>query len=388
MSTLFDHVGAVAGPASAREPTFAFLSRAPGEPWERVRAVLESWVARLPPEARAGVVGQMRSRDDRQFQSALWELYVHEALLNAGFTVDVHPELGGSTARPDFVARRGSTRCYVECVVAFGSGRDEKTRRRVNDLYDTIERVRSPNFFLELDVLAEGIAPLPAARHRQAIEQWLGQLDPDELERRLAASGEVGEKYEIRDGGWQVELVPQPKHTDDRGAPGLRTVGSFSPALPGPIDDVEPIRKELADKSRKYGPLHHPFVVAVMVDRMFADNHDMELALYGTRAVAHTPGPPRWIRRSDGFFKRASGYVHEHVSAVLCCYRLQPASLARTPLTLWPHPSADASAALALGVAEVRLDGEQLVESPAARRPYEVVGLPRGWPGFGGRPLG
>ena len=379
---LFDTQPLAAGPAGAREPTSAFLARAAGAPWERVRATLEQWVTRLPADARPAVVGQLRSRDDRQFKSALWELYVHEALLHAGFTVEVHPSLTRTTSKPDFLARRAGVDCYVECVVAFGSDADFSALNRVNDVYDTLDKARSPNFFLELAVIEEGPAPLAAAKHRKRIEHWLEGLDPDELDDRLAATGEVGALYPIREDGWHLEVVPHPKPVEDRGVTGLRPIGSFAPAVPGPIDDITPIRRELTGKSRKYGRVAAPFVVALMVDRSFADNRDVASALYGTKAVVNGPGGARWIRRSDGFFRRATGDLHDHVSAVLCAFLLQPASLATTPLTVWPHPSARAPVDLGLGVAEVRLDGVELRDVPATVPPHEVVGLPARWPGF------
>jgi len=116
---LFDkHPRSEPDPRGYDEDAFTFLNRASGIVWERIRAELEVWYAAYPDET-GDLRARFRSRDHRQHYGAWWELYVLTLLSAVGFRVSTHPEIPGSSGRPDFLAVRGDDSFYVEAVTVF-----------------------------------------------------------------------------------------------------------------------------------------------------------------------------------------------------------------------------------------------------------------------------
>jgi hypothetical protein len=69
-----------ATPARHDEERFAFLNRSASRYFGYVRELMEEWFSHVPAEAQADLRGALRA-DDRQSESAFWELYLHEAYL-------------------------------------------------------------------------------------------------------------------------------------------------------------------------------------------------------------------------------------------------------------------------------------------------------------------
>src|SRR5436190_18379049 len=89
------------GPATHTEDTFSFLNHSAWHASEGVRNLLESFFRRYPSSESA----ELKSNFKTQFDSAFFELYLHELLLRLGCEVTVHPTLNGTGAKPDFLAR-------------------------------------------------------------------------------------------------------------------------------------------------------------------------------------------------------------------------------------------------------------------------------------------
>src|SRR5579875_2612382 len=101
-ATVFDAITRTdATPRRHNEGRFAFLNRSAFQYFQPVRDLIEEWFTHLPPEAKQDVRGALRS-DDRQMESAFWELFLHEAYRCSGFDIEIHPELPGTPTRPDF----------------------------------------------------------------------------------------------------------------------------------------------------------------------------------------------------------------------------------------------------------------------------------------------
>lgn len=79
--------------------------------------------------------------------------------------------------------------------------------------------------------------------------------------------------------------------------------------------DITPLQKSLGKKGPRYGKLDSPFLVAVLMLRDFAEDRDVESALFGTHRWSYVqclrkedPAlAPHWIRLNDGYFLRGSG---------------------------------------------------------------------------------
>ncbi|GLI03811.1 hypothetical protein Pa4123_90910 [Phytohabitans aurantiacus] len=120
-------------PAAHGESQFRFFDRVSGSYWDQVRDLIEDWFARLCPDAQADVQGRLRSTDNRQSKGAFFELYLHECLLRMGYSVTCHPELDGTSRRPDFLAEKDGRRIYVEARSASPSNVTVVKSARVNE---------------------------------------------------------------------------------------------------------------------------------------------------------------------------------------------------------------------------------------------------------------
>src|SRR5699024_1387747 len=113
-------------PGAHQESTFAFLNRVAGDYWQYPRVLMQERLDRVEHDDEYHELRKrLRSRDDEQFRSAFLELYLHESLLRAGYQVTAHPEVAGSSSRPDFLAQRDGVRFYVEAI-APGTSRSAK----------------------------------------------------------------------------------------------------------------------------------------------------------------------------------------------------------------------------------------------------------------------
>ncbi|MGH3849083.1 MAG: hypothetical protein ACRDRT_05175, partial [Pseudonocardiaceae bacterium] len=215
-------------PSGHAEREFSFLNRTSWPPFARVREEIERWFSEFPAESRPGLAARARG-DDQAWASVFWELYLHNLLHRAGFSIQVEPELPGVRTRVDFLVRRDGCSVAVEATTVLGPRAENAALQRKNTVYDTIQRLSSPNFWLAVDVFEEGPSDLAVGRHRAAVESWLEALDPDTVEGRLAESGDESlPRHSISSGGWTVELAAWPRAREDRGEP-HRPLGAFGP---------------------------------------------------------------------------------------------------------------------------------------------------------------
>lgn len=330
-------------PASHGDSHAQFLDRVSGPYWDQVRDLIEDWFSRLCPDAQADVRGRLRSKDDRQSKGAFFELYLHECLLRMGYTVTCHPELEGTSRRPDFLAEKDGRSIYVEARSASSSDVAVGKAARVNAVYESLDKLDSPNFFLWIDVVKQGEAPLRARPLRGRLETWLAELDPDE--HRLVAGKRrkelPGHVYE--DAGWKIDFRAYAKSPDARGREGARPLGIFGGGEAHWVQDEEGIRGALTAKGSAYGWLGAPFVVAVASSSLSLDDDDVLNALYGAEVVelrtfADGTEDTVMARKADGYWYRGDHWDHRGVSAVLVVKNLHPAFVGKQQHTIWEHP--------------------------------------------------
>jgi hypothetical protein len=179
-------------PAGHSEPRYTFLNRVDTPYFSRVRELLESWLDHYPPEGRKDIVGRFRSPDDAQMMGSFWELYLHEVVRRMGWRVELHPDVPGTSNHPDFLVATGSERFYLEGVIATPATSTERSaERRVNSVYDLIDKVDSPKFFLDVTVVEAGPSSPPVSQLRRDLSRWLAGLNPDEVTERMVSGGGI-----------------------------------------------------------------------------------------------------------------------------------------------------------------------------------------------------
>lgn len=382
---LFDVIPRTDGsPSTHQESSYDFLNRVAGDYSRHPRELMQEWLTHVDsPTDYIDLRQRFRSRDDEQFRSAFLELYLHEALLRAGYDVTVHPNIDGTPTHPDFLAERQGDRFYIEAIAPGSTPSARAAAQRKAVLFDTVNRLDDPNFMLWLDELVEGVRPPPAARLRSDLRRWLRDLDPD-----ASWNADRAPSHRWQREGWSVTFKAIPKKPEARGQrPNSRSIGVYGHTGVGWIDDAPAIRKALTSKHHEYGDLDAPFIIAVGTYIHDRDRWHTTNAMYGALAVQVGEGPDgqmatREVRQPDGYFGAPPNWQHRNVSAVLLINQLMPYHLHRAEVTLWRHPDPvhELPDQLDLPVHAVALDSDRLVETLPPSTAGEFFGLPDSWP--------
>lgn len=152
------------------EPYFDFMNRTSRPGAELIREAAECWFSHYPLENQDALRSRIRSKIDREHHAAAFELILHEVLLRLGCTLELEPALAnGNTKRPDFlVTAPNGSRFYLEAtVVTAKTSGEAAAEKHVNVVYDAIDRLDSPNFFLGVDVDGSPKSSVPSKDMRR-----------------------------------------------------------------------------------------------------------------------------------------------------------------------------------------------------------------------------
>ncbi len=330
------------GPASYAEPDFVYLNRSARRDVANVRAVLEEWFSGYPDKAKPGLRGNFRSANLR---AAFFELFLHELLLRLRCRVEIHPRGAAKTARPDFrVVSPCGEPFYMEAVLATDVSKEEAAvHARLNALYDALDRMDSPNFFIRIDLRGEPKTPLPAGKIRSFLTKQLASLNPDEIAVVFESGGfSALPHWRYEHDGCVLKFFPIPKSQKARGKQGVRPIG-MQMGQPQWLQPRDAIRDAVVSKGRRYGDLDLPYVVAVNALGTHVDRIDIMEALFGKeqftyRITPSGPSEPDPSRVPDGAWTRRSGPRYTRVSATLVAIQLLPWSVPRTSVCLYHNP--------------------------------------------------
>jgi hypothetical protein len=374
------------GPRRNGETEYAFLNRVSGEFWGAVRDLIEDFVGHIEAaDARADLTNRMKSGDDDQFESAWWEVYLHESLRRSRFDIEIHPPTSTSRS-PDFLARRSDSTFYLEAIVPGQSKAAKATAARQGQLLSALDKLDTGRYSLNLRNLNVGANSAPASTWAKRVGEWVHGLPIPETSRIDLYSGP---SMTLSDRDWLLELGVIPRKgsgaRSDRGAIGIY------PMVSGIFEPTIPVREALKKKYHKYGPLNHPFIIAVNMRSIVHDDESVESALFGTLAVEisfTTPSSPsemsepsagRWIRRPDGFWSNGDAWINEHVTGVLVGDDQAPYFTATKQPTLWLHPTAEmCDAPVPTWPSATVSDGSIVRTTPADT--YSFFDLPGPWP--------
>lgn len=341
---------------------FEFLNDAAGTAWEQVRALIQEWMNHIEDENEySDMVERFRSKDDAQFKGVYLELYLHEALRKAGYSVTLHPEVPGTSKRPDFLASKGDTKFYLEAIVPTLSSSERAQRKREKTVKDVLNRISDENFQISLLELRGGKENPQAKKLRRKVEDWLSHLDPEEMKK---AGVYPVEEFSVDD--WSITVKPWIKNPESKDA---RAIVSSHHWV---IDkDYKDIYRGLKAKGSKYKEIDAPYLIAVGVFTPgdAAHSHIIK-ALYDT------------CESSGGYFGHPEKWNHNNVSGVLIVDQLDPNHFHfHTRTTLWPHPGAmlPLTEDLDIPLTVIRKTEEGFTEEPGISD-TEFFGLTTEWP--------
>jgi len=376
------------GPSLYAEPEFRYLNRSARAEADRVRQVLEEWLSHYPQSEQAELQARLRSEDDPQHRSAFFELCLHELLLRLGCRVEVHPTVGECTARcPDFlVAAPNSDQFYLEAVLATDESEEEAAARaRENVVYDCLNRLNSPDFFIGMRLRGHPATPPPARKIRALLERELAKLDSAQVTRDYETGGlDALPHWLFEHDGWRIDFFPIPKTPQARGKPDVRPIGLHAPAGRW-LNLGATIRDALLKKMGRYGDLGLPYVVAVNILAISVDEDDLMDALFGQEQylISVAEDGSREVRPSrapDGAWISKSGPRYTGVSAVLAVARLSPWSILRAATRLYHNPWAQKPYASVLTRLPQGIPCGNQIRRQEGERLADILDLPLGWP--------
>lgn len=322
-----------------REGRFAFLNRSASVYFGHVRDLIEDWVSHYPAAHRPGLLGALRA-DHAQFDSAFWELFLHEGYHRSGFEIEIHPEMAGRTARPDFLLRRGDEGFCLEAVSVGRDPRKVAEDRRLEAVYRVLGDMMVTNFTIGMSHYGVGSQPLSTRRLRFALRAWLAALDPDEVAVEASASLAVafGRLPELvwKDAGWSLEFQAFPRAKATRGVP-RPALGMMGPGKASIVDNASGIRRVLTEKRGKYGVLDSPLVIAVQSNTQIPTrDYELENALFGVsshRPADRAQGAGHLFE--DGFWFGRAGWRNTAVPQVVAVHNLSASLVTRASPRVW-----------------------------------------------------
>lgn len=370
-------------PKLNHESTYAFYDRVAGDFWNHPRQLIQAWADTISHDDEYHELRQrFRSCDDDQFRSAFLELYLHECLFRAGFTIIIHPEISGTSRRPDFYAERDGTSLYLEAIAPGTNQRAKSAAKRRASLFDHVNKLGDPNFLLSVVRLRDGPTTPPTRRLIHDLKTWLSSLNPDDY-----PGYEHAPQWTWVHEEWSATFKAIPKSPEARGKPSERAIGVYAASEAAFIDDAPAIRAALVEKHHAYGDLDAPFLIAVGTYIFDSDLWHSTNALYGREVyelVETDEGETLTTatRQADGYFGTPPNWQNSNVSGVLLVNQLMPENAHRAETTLWRHPNPQHPLHDELGfpAVTVAVGGNALNASTSPIPATHFFELPDPWP--------
>ncbi len=318
-------------PKKNSESVFSCLDRSARPEIRHLRDVIESWLADYPESEVNELVKRMRSTE---FDSAYFELLVYTFFVRFGMSATIHPSINGTTRRPDFFFQDGNSEFIVEAVTKGDVSDEEKGRLNViARLYDAIDELVSPGFFLHLKECEVALKSQPSVK--QVLKFIKGE---NERISGMDASGIESYEADCHDNNIRIVLGAFAMNEAKASAKPARSIGMY-PTVCAWGNGDQLIKNAIENKAAKYGKLGMPYVIAVnCVTEMGIDEEDIVNALYGTEVQHCYDGRIVGVSRNgDGVFHNATTPINRQVSAVLIA-RVLPWNLGKARYELYLNP--------------------------------------------------
>lgn len=324
-------------PSTRQETEYDFLNNSARPASRLVREKLNEWFENYPEDHRY----EFRSRLKIEFHSPFFELFLHEVFLRLGATVELHPEIGSKGKRPEFLATfLDRIQLTVEATLCTEEdSRTQKRRRRIDQVYDAIDQIDSPDFFVTVTRLREPEGKqIASSRVVAFLNRELALLDPDELVEEYEKNGDI-RKLEFTDKSGSIRFQVVPKKPEARNREDSRVVG-MTPMIVRRGGSEKNLNRVLSQKGKHYGELNLPFLIAVnTLGKWGVTEEDRISALFGTREeyISATTGELGVRHLENGFWGMPSNPRYTRVSGVLMGI-VTPWNLTRTDLCLYFNP--------------------------------------------------
>lgn len=330
-------------PAFDNENPYLYYDRSARSEIAKVRELLNGWFNRYP----AGDQAELKSRFLKTFSSAFYELFIYQLFLQQGFSIEVHPTLPNSSKRPDFLISNGTHEFYLEAKEAKNKSQEEEALDNMaNQLYDHLNKIKSPNFNLYVEELLLKSKRQPSAKKIiKKFETEINKCNPDEISLLIERVGlEGNQKIMHEDSDVKIKISLIPKLPAERGTAADRPIGMY------PMESFwggsqDSIKDSFSKKAKRYGKLNKPYFICInsVADKGHI-HYDADNSLWGSWAWTWSTDPKnrneRFERIKDGIFLDKNGPRHKHVTGVLIT-KATEFNIADCPYWFAKHPFSD-----------------------------------------------
>lgn len=382
---LFDEIDRTdLGAQDFQERVSDYINRSALPEISEVRDIVERWFTYYPEPKQAALRARIRS-DNLNFQSAYFELLLFTLLRKLEYGVEVEPSLSGTERIPDFLAYTPDGESFVlEGTLATDrSVAQIAADKRKAVVFDALNRIRSPNFSLNISENGSPNSPPAVGPVRNDIEKRLATLDPDELLHLVESSSsplETLPSWEYNLNGWRLTIWPIPKSREERRQQERVIVEMWGGATWVAPHDA--LRRAVEGKARRYGPLDRPFFVAVSLvgpwDGKLLDRFALN-ALIGPEVITFLidqDGSSRasgLSRAADSAWLNDGKLQNTRLSGVLVFSGLTPWNLKPAIVRLYHNPWASRPCQSALRELPQAVPIEDRYEFKKGRRLSEIL---------------
>lgn len=291
--------------SSSVEKDFDFLDRSSISNAQLIREELNSWFSHFPVSEGKDLKNRFKKRGS--FNSAFFELFVHEFFLKQRFAAEVHPTLHLSTTTPDFLFKKGLTEFYAEAKTIVGKTKSEQSVINLkNEIYSKINSATFSSYKLVL----EEVDLLSSAQPKvsRIIKVFKGQLKISNETKRDIPLFYEDATISIRGTGIFLDLSAQKQKPRD-------SIIMYPPKFAW-INEKKEFEKVLKNKVNKYGQLDKPFLICLNLTGTPPTNFGVINAFYENQLgfEASENDLPRYQKQ---FRKGIFNGTHENLSAVL-----------------------------------------------------------------------
>lgn len=285
MTKLFDDkIRTDDSPANHIDNTYNFYDRSQSQKIQIAREKLNQWFNNYPESEKA----ELKNRFKTSFSSCFYELFLHELFIKQGFKLSIHPILQNSSKQPDYLAEKDGIEFYIEAKESTDKSEvEQSSENRINLLYDTLNKIDSPNFFFKInEVLLKSPRQPNGKKARLHIQKKLKEFDPDEVIKLIAFSGfDNLPNIEYEDEHLKISLAIIPRSSELRGKKGVRPIGIY-PFQSSWGGSDESIKLAFERKATRYGNLNKPYLVCInAISAKGTEDNSVLNALFGSLMV-------------------------------------------------------------------------------------------------------
>lgn len=236
---------------------------------------------------------------------------------------------------------------YLEAKIATGRSNETKSyEQRLNSLYDSLNKIESPDFFLGIKHVLLKSTKQPSTKEIiKMLENELIKYDANTIRNQIVAGGISRDLTDIHFENDDVDISFYliPKSQSIAGQKGIRPIGVY-PSYTFWGGNENDIKTSLDKKANRYGALDKPYLIAInSLGPIMTNENDSNNAIWGSLQISYSTDPNnrdfKYTRAQDGFFLDNSGVRHTGVSGVFIT-RLNLGNIQNPEYWLYKHPFA------------------------------------------------